>query len=290
MDRPLIVAEFTTNHMGNLNVLLEMVRQAKWAGADFIKMQKKNVEEFYTPEKLNSAFPSPYGHTYHDYRKIFEFNHRDFVVFDEFCREIGIKWFATGQDCDSVNFLNDFHLPFMKIASCKARDQEFLQYIDNTCNPDMGIVVSVAGAELEDIDYIVDFFEQRVVYVQQCTATYPCPPQDLYLGNIPFLKERYGDNARVGYSGHEVGWAPTLLAAYLGAEIIERHFCLSRHSFVHHIECALEPQEFKDMVDAIHTLPKMAGLKFGMKESEERFLVKGQYGTDFLPGSGSKMT
>ena len=81
------IAEFTTNHMGNLNILLEMVKMASWAGADYIKMQKKDVKSFYSKKKLDSEFISPYGKTYYDYRKIFEFNERDFNIFDEECKK-----------------------------------------------------------------------------------------------------------------------------------------------------------------------------------------------------------
>ena len=59
------VAEFTTNHMGNLNVLLRMVERAVWAGCSYIKMQKKDVESFYSKEKLDSLFESPYGKRLH---------------------------------------------------------------------------------------------------------------------------------------------------------------------------------------------------------------------------------
>ena len=290
-DKPIIVAEFTTNHMGNLNVLLEMVRQAHWAGASIIKMQKKNVLEFYSEEKLNSPYPSPYGHTYRDYRQIFEFGARDFTVFDKFCRTLGIPWYATAQDEASMGFLADYDIPMVKVASCNARNHELLESIKRMYNVDVPVVVSIAGSDLLEIDMIVETFNDRDVYIQQCTASYPCPHDQLFLGNIPALKERYKDNPRVkiGYSGHEIGWAPTLLAAQMGADIIERHFCLSRHSFVHHIECSLEPQEFKDMVDAIRALPDMTSSHFGMQEVEKRFLVDGKYGVDDLDRTGSHM-
>ena len=64
------VAEFTTNHMGNLNVLLRMVEGAAAAGCSLIKMQKKDVDSFYSAEKLASPYESPYGKTYGDYRQI----------------------------------------------------------------------------------------------------------------------------------------------------------------------------------------------------------------------------
>ena len=82
VNRTKFVAEFTTNHMGNLNVLLRMAERAAEAGCDLIKMQKKDVESFYSQAKLDAPYESPYGHTYRDYRSIFEFGVEDFGRFD----------------------------------------------------------------------------------------------------------------------------------------------------------------------------------------------------------------
>jgi len=110
------VAEFITNHMGNYNVLMRMTEMAAEAGCDLIKMQKKEVSEFYSKEKLCSSYDSPYGKTYSDYRSIFEFSKEDFVRFNRKCKDIGISWFATAQDKKSLDFLLNFDLPIYKVA------------------------------------------------------------------------------------------------------------------------------------------------------------------------------
>ena len=109
------VAEFTTNHMGNYNILEEMAKKAKEAGADFIKMQKKDVETYYSQDKLDQVYESPYGKTYRDYRKIFEFNKDDFRRFDKLCKRLDIPWFATVQDIPSLGFMLRFNLPKYKM-------------------------------------------------------------------------------------------------------------------------------------------------------------------------------
>src|SRR5205085_10181951 len=92
------------------------------------------------------------------------------------------------------------------------------------------------------------------VYLLHCVAEYPCPPESLRLGNIREMQKRFGgERVTIGYSGHEEGIAPTLAAIDLGAGMVERHFCLSRHSFVHHIECSLEPEEFKEMIRIVRS-------------------------------------
>ncbi len=282
---PIIVSEMTTNHLGNLNVALEMVRRSAEAGADFVKFQKKDVSTFYSEEKLRNPYDSPYGHTYWDYRKIFEFDEEDFIRIDQVCKDVGIQWFATAQDVASAEFLVSFDMPMIKVASCNTSEKELHRRIRDlfTCP----VVVSVGGTDLDTIDYVVSYFNDRPLYIQQCTSTYPCPNDQLYLGNIVEMRKRYAQDThvKIGYSGHEIGYIPTLIAVSQGAEIIERHFCLSRKSFAHHIECSLEPDEFKGMVQQIRGIPDMMRSGFGIKSCEELFLRQGVYGgTDQLQG------
>jgi N-acetylneuraminate synthase len=122
------------------------------------------------------------------------------------------------------------------------------------------------------------------------------------LGNITVLKERFAsDRISIGYSGHEQGIAVSFAAINLGAEMVERHFCVSRHSFAHHIECSLEPQEFRQLVEFskpeyrvrrqsyCQALPKETfDVHFGMSDLERDFLEDQKYGTKYL-GDGSEM-
>jgi N-acetylneuraminate synthase len=282
--------------MGNLNVLLEMVRQAASTGATYIKMQKKDVDTFYTSQKLNSAYKSPYGKTYGDYRRIFEFGKEDFDRFDAECRNNDIKWFATAQDTKSLEFLLDYNLGMYKVASCNADKREMLGDFASLIPTNSTVVVSVAGRTISEIESVLSIFNNHNVILNHCVAEYPCKNSSLKLGNISKMKSLWGsEKVKIGYSGHEEGVLPSVAASLLGAEIIERHFCLSRDSFVHHIECSLEPKEFKLMVDSInkgtYTLndEHMQGLgkeafesSFGMSDMEKSFLLDNKYGNDYL--------
>ena len=290
------IAEFTTNHMGNLNLLMKMTESAVAAGCDYIKMQKKDVSKFYSKEKLGKLYKSPYGKTYKDYREIFEFDNYSFDAFDEKCREMGVKWFATAQDLDSLYFLLNYNLDLYKVASVNARNHEFLVEVSKNVPLDKSIVVSLAGATHEEVEKIVEIFSNHNILLNHCVAEYPCPEEKLRLENIAVLKEKFASDDRIsiGYSGHELGFIPSLAAADLGAEFIERHFAMSRHSFVHHIECSLEPQEFKEMVEIIRSgndLKEIYGKHldrasfesfFGMSEIEKSFLIDQTYGTKFV--------
>jgi N-acetylneuraminate synthase len=291
---PVFVAEFTTNHMGNLNVLLCMVERAAWAGCGLIKMQKKDVETFYAPGKLDAPYQSPYGHTYRDYRTIFEFGPEDFDRFNRRCRELGVGWFATVQDLPSLEFLLGYDLPLYKVASSNARNRPFLEEVARQVPRDRPLVISVGGSTLKEIEDSLRLFPHHRIWLLHCVAQYPCPPEALRLGNLEVLRRAFAsERVAIGYSGHEEGLAPSYAAVDLGAGMVERHFCLSRHSFVHHIECSLEPQEFHELVDTVRSGRRLSVLyrdlpaeaftsRFGMTDIEREFLVRQTYGKRFV--------
>lgn len=290
-------AEFTTNHMGNFNVLMRMVELAAEAGADYVKMQKKDVDNFYSKEKLDSEYKSPYGQTYRDYRKIFEFDRDAFDKFDNKCKSLDIEWFATPQDVKSLHFFLEYNMPLVKVASINSRNEKLLKELRNKVPLDTGLVISTGGSRLEDIEQTLSHFPEHNITLQHCVSEYPVQPNNLALGNIPVLEDTFGsDRINIGYSGHEIGIGPSLAAVDMGADLIERHFCLSRHSFVHHIEPSLEPDEF-DKLTRLATgniersqyykdLPEEAfNTKFGMTELEEKFLEENTYSDEFIGDS-----
>ena len=290
VSEPMFVAEFTVNHLGNLNLLFRMVDKAVEAGCDYIKMQRKDVRSFYTEEELRRPFRSPYGTTFGEYRSLFEYDLADIRRFDAKCRERGVPWFVTVQDEPSLEGLAEFDLPMYKIASSNLRNLSFLRRVAREAPPEAALVLSTGGASLADIDAALTVFSDRPVHLLHCVAEYPCRPERSRLGNIPALRRRFGsERVAVGYSGHEEGLLATFAAVDLGATMIERHFCVSRDSFVHHIACSLEPPEFRRLVDAVRSgeplkahyaslPPEAFESAFGMTSEESRFLIDRRYG------------
>lgn len=287
------VAEFTTNHLGNFNLLIRMLHNAKEAGATFVKMQKKDVASFYSKEKLSGYYESPYGNTYGEYREIFEFNKAQFDMFDAECKKINMPWFSTVQDELSIDFMKDYNINIFKVASVNSYNKKFLQKFRDNISKEKTIVISVAGKTLAQIEETINFFRDYDMYILHCVAEYPCKNSNLRLGNIPILVKNFKtEKIKIGYSGHEEGIIPSLAAIKLGAEMIERHFAISRNSFVHHIECSLTKNEFKDLVtiskdqdldSIIKSLDKEAFESyFGMTGMEKSFLLNSQYGKDYI--------
>jgi sialic acid synthase SpsE len=289
MNDVIFVSEFTTNHLGSLNLLLRMTQEAAQAGCDYIKMQKKSVSTFYSAQELSRPYRSPYGKTFGEYRTMFEFDRESHNRFDRECRFLKIPWFATVQDVPSLKWMIPYDLPMYKLSSSSARNPGLLREVAQTVPLSAAIVISVAGATLSEIETALSIVNRHTVHLLHCVAEYPCPVDSLRLGNITVLKQMFeSDRVTIGYSGHERGIQPTLAAVELGARMIERHFCISRHSFVHHIECSLEPQEFAELISVVRSekqltdryteLPNTAfKVEFGMSDAERRFLINRQY-------------
>lgn len=291
---PEFVAEFTINHMGSLNLCLRMIEKAKEIGCDYIKMQKKDVSTFYTKKKLSANFISPYGDKWGEYRSMFEFNEEDYQRVDKKCKEIGIPWFSTIQDLSSLEFMLKFDLPMYKVASINARNKKFLRVLVDRVPRGKKIVISVGGSTLQEIEDIIKIFPKHRLCILHCVSEYPCKPESTRLGNILELKKRFASNRiSIGYSGHEIGYIPSIIAADMGADLIEKHFCISRYSFVHHIDCALEPSEYNVLIRIVKNesslkkyyayYPRIAlRSEFGMSKLEEDFLIRHTYRGKYL--------
>jgi sialic acid synthase SpsE len=187
-----------------------------------------------------------------------------------------------------------FGLGHFKVASSNARNHALLRECAERIPHDREIVISVGGSTLAQVAQALDMFPHHRVWLLHCVAQYPCPTENLRLGNVAELTRRFAsDRVRIGYSGHEEGITPSLGAIAMGARMVERHFCLSRHSFVHHIECSLEPAEFKSLVEQAQRPERIAASRlelppvaftsnFGMSDVEKTFLVEQTYGTKFI--------
>jgi N-acetylneuraminate synthase len=293
----IFVAELCVNHLGSLNLALKMIEEAARIGCDYVKLHRKDVDTFYTPEKLAQPYASPFGKTWGDYRRMFEFSADEFWRIDGHCQRHSIGWFATAQDRESLEFLLQFDLPLIKIASCNARNESLIRAVTELTHPDTAIVLSVGGSTLNEIGHALSWLDGREVYLLHCVAEYPCEDNRLRLGNIPVLKnlfERDG-TSRVGFSSHEIGVRATYAALGMDIAMLERHFALSRHSFAHGIECAIEPEEYAEVIRRYragedlkaYTYPEWATYPFttgfGMSDLEWDFLIDQKYGVKYIP-------
>lgn len=258
----LIVAEITTNHFGDRDRLQAMIRLAKKAGADYIKLQKRNVDSFYSPEMLEKPYKSAFGNTFGDYRRGLELTQDDFEWVDDFCRKIGIGWFASILDETSYDFIRQFKPELIKLPSTISEKRTYLEKVGSDW--DRGIVISTGMTENEYEEFIFSSFKNaKSIYLLQCTSAYPTPENDAGVGVIRHYRDLSNRDPRIisGYSSHDIGSLCSQLAVAAGAKMIEKHVKLGSVHWAHFDEVAVDLAngDFSSFVVDVRRAERIAG-------------------------------
>tara|TARA_B100000315_G_scaffold257880_1_gene308205 strand:- start:1747 stop:2793 length:1047 start_codon:yes stop_codon:yes gene_type:complete len=273
-----VIAEVGHNHQGSVETAKQIFVKAKEAGANAIKLQKRNNKLLFTKKMYQSNYNSrnAYGDTYGEHRDALEFGMEEYVELQQYAKELGLIFFATPFDLPSVDFLEKLDVPLYKIASGDVKSTPLLKYVAKTGKP---VIVSTGGSELKDIKraYDVIIAENPNIAILQCTAAYPCEPKEMNLNVITTFREEFPDKV-IGLSDHQSGIGMALVAFTLGARIVEKHFTLNRalrgtdHSF------SLEPQGLAKLVrDLKRTRVALGdGVKQTLKKEEKPLYKMGK--------------
>lgn len=271
-DQPAyIIAEMSANHAGSKERALEIIRAAKDAGADCVKVQT------YTPETMTldsdkKWFKIDKGtwegeNLYSLYQKAYTPWEWQEDLKKE-AERIGIDFFSTPYENTAVDFLEDLGMEFYKVASFSITNIPFLKYLANKNKP---IIMSTGMSTLAEIDEAVRTIRNKgndKLALLNCSSAYPSIPDDMNLKNIKNLKETF--DLPVGLSDHSLGSVAAVTSIAMGAKIIEKHFCLSREIENPDSSFSMEPDEFKKMVDDIRAAEKSIGkIDYSVSEKEK---------------------
>ena len=249
-----MVAEIGINHNGSVEVTKKLIDAAMLAGCDAVKFQKRTLEVVYTAEELAKPRENPFGATNGDLKRGLEFGQKEYEEIDRYCREKNILWYSSCWDEGAVDFIERFNPPCYKIASASLTDDALLRHHSRYGRP---IIISTGMSTLEEIDHAVEVLGAKNLIILHCTSTYPSQIEELNLNAIGTLRARYG--VPVGYSGHEVGLAPSVGAAALGACMIERHITLDRAMWGSDQAASVEWQGFWRLVKDVRAIEKSMG-------------------------------
>ena len=261
-DHVLIVAEFTNNHLGDRTRLTEMIERAKEAGADLIKIQKRDVATFYTAEQLASYYWSPFGRTLGDYRRGVELNDELLDVLDEHCRRCEIGWFSSVLDRPSYQALARLRPKLLKVPSTISGHREFHAWL--AANYHGAIVVSTGFTTAEYSEYVLQTFANNErIYLLHCVSAYPTPREACNLAVVRVYADLAKTNPRIipGYSSHDLGSLGCMLAVAGGARMIEKHVKLGDVQWVHFDKVAvdLKTGDFSKFVNDVRSAEQVFG-------------------------------
>lgn len=258
-----IIAELGINHNGSLKDAKRLIDMAVSNGCNAVKFQKRTVDVVYTKEELERPRHSVFGETNGDLKRGLEFGYDEYKEIDAYCKQKNIMWFASCWDEGSVDFIEQFNPPCYKIASASLTDDKLLEYTKSKGKP---ILLSTGMSTMEEIDHAMEILGEENTIIYHCTSTYPSNSDEINLNFIKTLKERF--SCPVGYSGHERGIAPSILAVALGACSVERHITLDRTNWGSDQAASLETPGLFHMIRDIRQIPAL--LSDGRKVVYER--------------------
>lgn len=249
-----IIAEIGINHNGSVELAKKHIDLAIKAGCDAVKFQKRTVDVVYTKEELARERQSVFGNTNGDLKRGLEFGYEEYSQIDKYCKEKGIIWFASCWDEDSVDFINQFDVPCFKIASASLTDDKLLKHTKSKGKP---ILLSTGMSTMEEIRHAIEILGEDNLVIYHCTSTYPSDSSETNLKVIEEFKKEF--NCPIGYSGHERGITPSIIAAALGACSVERHITTDRTNWGSDQAASLEFTGLSHMVRDIRQVPALLG-------------------------------
>ena len=186
-----VIAEIGINHNGDLAIAKQLIDIAKVAGCDVVKFQKRNPDVCVPEHQKTIMRDTPWGRmSYLDYKYKVEFEKPEYDEINSYCKDRNIRWSASPWDLDSLEFLNNYDLPFIKIPSALLTD---LELIKKTTKTGKKIIISTGMSTLDEVDAavqaILDTNKNASYAVLHCNSSYPAPNNDLNLKCIQTLKD-----------------------------------------------------------------------------------------------------
>jgi N,N'-diacetyllegionaminate synthase len=244
-----VIAEAGMSHNGELEAAIELASAAAAAGADAVKFQLHDAEA----ETTRSAPPPPYftSESRWDFFRRTAFSDEEWAALKAVCERNGIEFLCSAFSLEALERVESLGVSRHKIPSGEVTNLELVRAAAATGKP---VLLSSGMSSWRELDAAVDAAGPDVVLLQ-CSSEYPTPPERVGLNVLAELRERYG--RAVGLSDHTVGPYASLAAVVLGAEVIEKHFTLSRLAYGPDAALGLEPDELRALVAGIREIETM---------------------------------
>jgi N-acetylneuraminate synthase len=252
----IIIGEIGINHNGDMAICKQLIDVVKDAGADCVKFQKRDINQVYTQEFLDSPRESQWGTTQREQKLGLEFSAEQYQEIEDYCKSKGLEWFASAWDINSQKFLRQFNSKYNKIASAMIVHTELLKEV---AGEKKHTFISTGMTTYDDIQAAIDIFREVgcSFELMHTVSTYPMKDEDANLNMIKTLRKKFECN--VGYSGHEVGLAVSYAAAALEISSLERHITLDRAMYGSDQSASVEPSGFRQLVGAVRKIELAMG-------------------------------
>lgn len=271
--RTFIVAEMSANHLQDFELAVKIIKAAKKAGADAVKLQTYTADTM-TINSNKEYFKIKHG-TLWDGKTLYQLYKEASTPWEwqpklkKIAESEGLVLFSTPFDKTAVDFLEEMNVPAYKVASFEITDIPLIEYIASKGKP---VIISTGIATLSDIEEAVNACKRMgndQIVLLKCTSAYPAPIEDANIRTIPNLAETFGTLA--GLSDHTLGISVPIAAVALGAVMVEKHLTLDRSLGGPDAAFSLEPDEFAQMVKSVREVEKALGrVSYELTESQKK--------------------
>jgi sialic acid synthase SpsE len=270
-----VIAEAGLNHNGSVEIAKQLIDLACEAGADAVKFQKRTIDKLAVRSTLDAKddrFPE-FGKTYREVREHLEFDMLQYKELKKYAEDKDLDFLCTAFDTEAADFLEELGIEIYKLASHSATNIELIEYLAKSGKR---AILSTGMADLEEITTAVNIFKTHntPLLLLHCVSAYPTALEECNLKMIKVLEDKF--SLPVGYSGHELGYLPTLAAVAMGAVAIERHYTLDNNMVGFDHKMSLCPEDLISMVNDIRSIQKIKGT--GEKNvSETEWITRNKY-------------
>ena len=270
--KPYLIAEIGVNHNGKLSLAIQTIKAAAKAGADAVKFQMFNADEFMSKKKLLFKYKTKKGNkseNMYDMFKRLEFSEKWLSKIIHVCKKNKVDFLSSVADKSSTNLMKKLKVKAIKLSSEDLINYPLLEYVATLGR---NIILSTGMANSAEITRAISFFKKKKikVIILHCVSMYPTSIKDANLLRMVSLKKKY--NVSVGYSDHTLGIEASIVATILGAEIIEKHFTLNKSLIGPDHVMSSDPKEFKELADNIKRIHLILGSSdIKPKKTEQKF-------------------
>jgi N-acetylneuraminate synthase/N,N'-diacetyllegionaminate synthase len=235
------IAEIGINHNGSMNLAHELIRQAAMSGADVAKFQAYSVDALFGPNGED-----PNEEIYKGVKPL-EFNKEQFAQLKAWCEEESIEFMCSVFDEERLGWMEELGVKRHKIASRVSKLNrglaEKMLATGKECYMSLGFGSTAMDKPYDNVKYL------------HCVAQYPTEYKNV---NLPPV---FGaDQFYYGFSDHSLGIEASLVAIARGAQLIEKHFTLSKATPGFDHICSITPGELELMVKWGNQMSKIVNL------------------------------
>lgn len=267
-DKTYVIAEVGVNHNGSIDIALQLIDQAKRAGADCVKFQTFKAEQIVTLESPKAKYQlevTDKSESQFEMLKNLELRLKDYEKLLTSCKNKKIDFLSTPYNKEDVDFLEELNVKGFKIASGQLTELPFLRY---TARKKKTMIISTGMGTMADVFNAVEAIRSEGnddIVVLQCTTNYPSRIEDANL--LAMVSMKTGCNVRVGYSDHVANNYACFASVALGAEVVEKHFTLDKTMNGPDHSSSSDPLEFAELVNGIRNIEMALGN--GIKKPSE---------------------